>query len=126
MKFVQHSWDEFQDKFQDESGMIQLCLKLKRLQLLCSRWNRDTFGNIFNNINTIKRNAKEAERQFFDNPSNHNLFEMNKQNANLINALNIEETFWNQKASINWLKDGDRNTTYFFNYVKGRRNRNWA
>jgi len=32
---------------------------------------------------------------------------------NLHKALDIKETFWCEKAKINWYLEGDRNTRYF-------------
>ncbi|GJU03987.1 RNA-directed DNA polymerase, eukaryota, reverse transcriptase zinc-binding domain protein [Tanacetum coccineum] len=39
-------------------------------------------------------------------------------------ALNDEEKFISQKAKVDWLSEGDRNSAYFHKVVKGRRNRN--
>lgn len=35
-----------------------------------------------------------------------------------------EERYWEQLARVNWLKTGDRNTSFFHNYVSQRRCRN--
>ena len=40
-------------------------------------------------------------------------------------ALRQEEKFWAQKAHCKWLKEGDRNTTFFHNTVKQRRQHNF-
>ena len=35
-----------------------------------------------------------------------------------------EEMYWKQKARIEWLQEGDKNTAFFFNSVKARRHGN--
>ena len=35
-----------------------------------------------------------------------------------------EEIFWKQKARIEWLQEGDKNTAFFFNSVKARQHGN--
>ena len=35
-----------------------------------------------------------------------------------------EEIFWKQKAWIEWLQEGDKNTAFFFNSVKSRQHGN--
>ena len=35
-----------------------------------------------------------------------------------------EEIFWKQKARVDWLKEGDKNTAFFFNTVKARQHGN--
>lgn len=32
-----------------------------------------------------------------------------------------EEIYWKQRAKVNWLKTGDRNTTFFHNHTNKRR-----
>lgn len=42
----------------------------------------------------------------------------------LAQAYRDEELFWRQRCREQWLKEGDRNTRYFHNCVKGRKVRN--
>jgi 23S rRNA maturation mini-RNase III len=38
--------------------------------------------------------------------------------------LEQEEIYWLQRARANWLKKGDRNTSFFHNYATKRRKKN--
>lgn len=40
------------------------------------------------------------------------------------NALSDEESLLKQQAKVHWLKEGDGNTGYFLNMVRGKLNRN--
>ena len=44
--------------------------------------------------------------------------------ALFLEALRVEEEVVRQKSRIQWLEAGDRNTSYFHNSIKNRRNRN--
>lgn len=35
--------------------------------------------------------------------------------------LHYEEQFWRQKTGITWFENGDRNTRYFYSFVRGRK-----
>jgi hypothetical protein len=38
--------------------------------------------------------------------------------------LEQEEIFWTQRARANWLKSGDRNTSFFHNYATKKKKKN--
>lgn len=42
---------------------------------------------------------------------------------NFLEAIRIKEDVLKQKSRNNWLEAGDRNSNYFFNSIKGIRNR---
>ncbi|KAL1066519.1 hypothetical protein V6Z11_D12G068100 [Gossypium hirsutum] len=43
---------------------------------------------------------------------------------NLNLEVDKEELFWKQKAQVNWLVNGDKNTTFFHNFTSTRRRKN--
>ncbi|XP_027150198.1 uncharacterized protein LOC113750422 [Coffea eugenioides] len=71
----------------------------------------------------IEELGKELDAVRGSNPVNKKevTAEIKKQ---LKEAYKKEEQFWCQKARIEWLRDGDKNTRYFHAHVKGRRTRN--
>lgn len=99
-------------------GMRALFIKLKKLKSAIRTWNSEVFGNIFDNISKAEKYAEEAENAFHKDPSSINRTTWNKRQADLIQKLNFEETFWRQKSRIKWLSEGDASTKFFHNYVK--------
>lgn len=63
----------------------------------------------------------EAEKNFEDYHSYINLILWKRSQALLSRAQSIEEQFWKQKLVCRWLQEGERNTKYFHNMVKKRR-----
>ncbi|KAL0287958.1 UNVERIFIED_CONTAM: hypothetical protein Sangu_2668400 [Sesamum angustifolium] len=102
-------------------GMYRLQQKLYRLKDHMKQWNRDIFGNVFSLVDQAKAAANEAEKQFDRLPSEANLINLNRQNAALVHALNLESEFWRQKSNCKWLEAGERNTKFFHSSVKKKR-----
>ncbi|KAL2246128.1 UNVERIFIED_CONTAM: hypothetical protein Sindi_2881000 [Sesamum indicum] len=102
-------------------GMYRLQQKLYRLKNHLKQWNKDCFGNIFSLVDQAKAAANEAEKQFDRLPSEANLTNLNKHNAALVHALNLESEFWRQKSNCKWLEVGERNTKFFHASVKKKR-----
>ncbi|XP_059295529.1 uncharacterized protein LOC132048860 [Lycium ferocissimum] len=95
--------------------------KMKKVKQALAVWSRETYGNIFQQISTMEDVIKVKELQFELNPSSLNREALHKAQADLNNYLCLEEVYWKQKSGMRWFKDGDRNTKFFHNYVKGRR-----
>ncbi|MDV3185367.1 MAG: hypothetical protein Q8842_03440, partial [Candidatus Phytoplasma australasiaticum] len=55
--------------------------------------------------------------KFEDNPSGANRELLFKAQADLNLQLSREEEFWSQKAGLDWFKDGERNTKFFFFFI---------
>ncbi|XP_060210833.1 uncharacterized protein LOC132637818 [Lycium barbarum] len=83
-----------------------------------SKWSRDTYGDIFKQIETLEEVVQVHEQEFEQNPTGLN---RERVQADLIRFYAIEEKFWRQKAGMLWFQDGDRNTKFFHAHVNGKR-----
>ncbi|XP_073153276.1 uncharacterized protein [Henckelia pumila] len=99
-------------------GMPRLFAKLKRLKGHLKWWNRDVFGNLFDNIAEAERSVRLAEAACEADPSEHFWTLLSRCNEELSRVTALEADFWKQKAACNWLEDGERNTKLFHNMVK--------
>ncbi|XP_059310994.1 uncharacterized protein LOC132062436 [Lycium ferocissimum] len=78
---------------------------LKKVKAALTQWSTSTFGNIFQEIESLEDVVKVHEIQFELQPT----------------PSDREKEFWKQKAGMQWFQDGDRNTRFFHAYVQGRR-----
>nr|XP_016512912.1 PREDICTED: uncharacterized protein LOC107829953 [Nicotiana tabacum] len=58
---------------------------------------------------------------FEEEPTIENRIVLQKAQSKLKKHLSIEEQYWKQKAGMIWFAEGDRNTSFFHNYVNGKR-----
>ncbi|XP_071939020.1 uncharacterized protein [Coffea arabica] len=108
---------------QDVSGspLRVLCSKLLATRRAIHTWNKQHFGNIFDAVRSAEEVVKQAEESMDQYASEEFQVKLSKAQAELRNALSIEEQFWSQKARAKWLKQGDRNSKYFHAVVRQRR-----
>lgn len=130
-----HSHDDFKRFVRDQWNMTfhldsnpfyNLQLKLRTLKIALRQWNKDVFGN----INLAKESASvqlaESQSLFDNNPTLENRQKLQQANALMNSILEKEEIFWYQKSRVKWLSYGDKNTSYFHQYVKVRRQQNYV
>nr|XP_043615711.1 uncharacterized protein LOC122587599 [Erigeron canadensis] len=84
-----------------------------------------SYGNIFEKVNELKEKLSKAQEAVDKDPHNE---DFRVESANALNmymeAANDEVKLLQQKAKIQWMKDGDRNTTYFHGILKARKHKN--
>ncbi|XP_047949108.1 uncharacterized protein LOC125194937 [Salvia hispanica] len=67
-QLVRESWSEETEA----SGLLQLVTKLKRLKAVLKRWNRESFGKLFSNLQRGEEGIAEAQAKFEEDPSGYN------------------------------------------------------
>ncbi|XP_058754283.1 uncharacterized protein LOC131627441 [Vicia villosa] len=101
------------------SPLVVLGKKLQLLKKELNCWKHSCFGNVTQNVLQAEIELKRIQ----DNPDpdlvNFNRLEKDAQDK-LSLALDIEESFWKEKAKIKWHVEGDRNTAYFHRLSKIR------
>ncbi|KAL0410606.1 UNVERIFIED_CONTAM: hypothetical protein Slati_3650300 [Sesamum latifolium] len=117
MTVVQDSWNQPSSL----TGMLWLAEKLRRLKACLKQWNKEIFGNIFDQLSQAEESVRQAERKYDEEPTDLNLMAMNLCTAKLQRALTIEEDFWRQKSACKWALEGECNTGYFHSLVRKKR-----
>ncbi|XP_073125051.1 uncharacterized protein [Henckelia pumila] len=107
-----------------ERVLYRMVVKLKRLNQHLEWWNRDVFGNVFDNVRKLESNAAEAELVFYRDSSASNRSGLSLAKSKRALGFSMEEAFWKQKAACKWAAEGERNTKLFHNMVNRRRSNN--
>lgn len=93
--------------------------RLSRCRRELSRWKK---SSQFNSLTKIQRLQKELEFEIAKIwPSAR---KMKLLRFELAEAYKEEERYWRQRSREQWLREGDKNTSYFHNVVKGKKIRN--
>ncbi|KAI9164758.1 hypothetical protein LWI28_001407 [Acer negundo] len=87
---------------------------------LLESWNIRKRRELSHNIKIQRDALKEACK--VDKPASWKV--ISKLEHQLDQALSIEERYWHQRARIEWLQNGDRNTRFFHSKATARRSRN--
>ncbi|GJZ78963.1 putative RNA-directed DNA polymerase [Tanacetum coccineum] len=104
--------------------MFKLAKKLKAMKKHIRSLNRRN-GNVFEKVKVLKAELSKIQEELDRDPSNADLREeeMIYYHAYKEAALD-EEKLLQQKTKIQWLREGDFNSAFFHNSVKGRTSRN--
>ncbi|XP_041999981.1 uncharacterized protein LOC121749476 [Salvia splendens] len=102
----------------EAEGLLNLKIKLSRIKKTFKRWNKEVFENIHANLRNCEENIALAQTEFEENPSPRNRMEINKQIAEYILLLKMEEDFWRQKVALRWLEEEEKNTRFYQSWVK--------
>nr|GEZ39543.1 hypothetical protein [Tanacetum cinerariifolium] len=82
-------------------------------------------GNIFYNVVILRKKLKDAQNAVTDQPYDNERKRIAVDVLNDYNeAMADEDKLLFQIAKVEWLNEGDRNTSYFHKVVKSKRNKN--
>ncbi|XP_071926291.1 uncharacterized protein [Coffea arabica] len=70
-------------------------------------------GNIFDNTSVAEEQVRQKEIRLEEEDTDEMREQWSLAKATLLKCLIDEETFWQQKARVKWLQEGDSNTRYF-------------
>lgn len=105
-------------------AMFRLAKRLKNMKKYLRDMNRRS-GNVFDRVEAIRTELARVQMSLDKDPDNAVLREEELIYAHAFREAVIdEEKVLKQKSKIQWLKEGDFNSTYFHKVVKGRVSRN--
>mgnify|MGYP004706984917 FL=1 len=100
--------------------MYRITRQVANCRVALLKWKNNFTGNSLLRINQVKLQIKEI-KDSKDSGGKDKIADLKKQ---LKEAYSEEEQYWAQKARIEWLREGDKNTKFFHACVKGRRRKN--
>lgn len=94
---------------------------LKGIAYDLKQWEIVHFENVTRKIKELRKDLHQLQKD----PRAHNLrVQMKEIEDELHNLFKKEETIWHQRSRTNWIKDGDKNTSFFHRTTTGRKKRN--
>ncbi|RVW89824.1 Transposon TX1 uncharacterized 149 kDa protein [Vitis vinifera] len=112
------------DNFNGAASFV-LAEKLKVVKTKLKEWNRDVFGRV-----EYRKNVALDQMQFWDAKEKINRLTLEEMEARreareeYKKWVLLEEVTWRQKSREVWLKEGDRNTSFFHRMANAHRRRN--
>jgi hypothetical protein len=95
--------------------------KLKTISEELHTWSRDILGDLQNRIKKLKEELEECRRGEI---TAQNVAKEQRIRFKLERLEDQWEMSWRQRAHVNWLEKGDRNTSYFHSFANERKKHN--
>ena len=115
---IHEAWD----KVSTADLIGNVLLKVSNYQTHLSEWNKKVFGNVQRTLEKKRRELEQAEHVAAWGGGCGRLKELN---AEIRRLTDMEDCMWNQRAKVDWLHDGDKNTKYFHCRSTERNKRNY-
>lgn len=101
--------------------MFRVVHKIRETRYSLNAWQRATFGNRGREIEALRGRLQALLSLPLTDEFQ---LEQSILSGKLDSLLNEEHAYWKQRAKVNWLKDGDRNTRYFHRKSSNRKTKN--
>ncbi|XP_050123518.1 uncharacterized protein LOC126600867 isoform X2 [Malus sylvestris] len=112
-------------KHMEGSKQFQVCKKLKLIKQQLKRLNKDHVGNVYDVVIKSKADLDMCQRLLDSNPFHNSLRAQEKIIYDAyVSVLIVEEMFLRQKSRVQWLKAGDKNSSFFFKSISKNRSCN--
>lgn len=92
---------------------MQLCWKLKLIKSDLKLLDKDNYSKIQERVSETNRLLQLVQVEALQNPSPASFLAERELHQKWNFLREIEEIFFKQKSMINWLREGELNTTYF-------------
>ncbi|KAL9683096.1 hypothetical protein QQ045_014911 [Rhodiola kirilowii] len=123
------AWTE-QESFQDivkaswagkahSNPLLNCALKLKRLRKVLRKWNWETFGEVNSKVRQLTKRVEQMES---DATVPKAVLTQTKDEVS--HLLRYQYAMLEEKSKINWITEGDRNSSFFHASIKARRAHN--
>ncbi|KAM2556504.1 hypothetical protein TB2_013725 [Malus domestica] len=107
------------------SKQFQVCKKLKLIKQQLKRLNKDHVGNVYDVVIKSKADLDMCQRLLDSNPFHNSLRAQEKIIYDAyVSVLIVEEMFLRQKSRVQWLKAGDKNSSFLFKSISKNRSKN--
>lgn len=103
----------------ESNGGLNLMERINNCCRGLARWKRSLKMNSRSNIERLSKRLEEEMAKLHPN-----FRTMSRLKSELAEAHRQEELFWRQKCRELWLKEGDKNTTFFHNSAKRQKIKN--
>ncbi|XP_024011406.1 uncharacterized protein LOC112086667 [Eutrema salsugineum] len=117
-------WGDTTPLFHSTSALYRFSKKLKNLKPVVRHFSRESLHDISKKVRANFELLCQKQEQTLSNPSELAQQEESEACLKWEKSVHLEEMYLAQKAKLNWLQHGDKNTKVFHRAVKVRAARN--